>query len=80
MDAFGLPSYRVFNFKKEINFIKNEKVNHQKRQDNLHNFALNKKGGVIIIAQTVNKPELRKVGLIPGVAAYRLMRIAGDDK
>ena len=26
LDAFGLPEYKVFNFRKEMRFLKNERV------------------------------------------------------
>ncbi len=32
IDAFGLPAYKVSNFKKELDFIVNEKINNETKE------------------------------------------------
>lgn len=49
------------------------------RENNMKNFTLNKEE-VIIIAQTINSERLKSVGLVPGVAAYRMIRVSDEDK
>lgn len=75
LDAFGLPEYKTFNFKKELNFMKNERISAKKKEKQIEDFILNK-DDVIIIAETHNDNRLYDVGLIPGVAAYRLSSVS----
>ncbi len=37
------------------------------------------KQDVIIIAKTVDDPRIEKVGLVPNIVAYRLLRISKPD-
>ena len=48
------------------------------KKSNIQNFPLNK-DSVIIIAETINDSRLEKVGLIPGFAAYRLLKVGQSD-
>lgn len=79
LEAFGLPAYRCFNFRKELNFLKGEQIEKEKKKEKINNYAINK-SNVIIIAKTIDDPRVRKVGLVPNYAAYRTLRITKPEK
>jgi hypothetical protein len=39
-----------------------------------------KKTNITIIARTVNSNSIRNVGLIPNIAAYKIIRISADNQ
>ena len=53
LDAFGLPAYKVFNFRKELRFLKEEKTDMSTKQSNIEKLPLNNPNA-IIIAKTID--------------------------
>lgn len=54
--------------------MKNERISAKKKERQIEDYILNK-NDVIIIAETHNDKRLREdVGLVPGVAAYRMSK------
>ena len=78
LDAFGLPVYAVYNFRKEIRFLKQEHLPVDKKIENIARCAMNNLKA-IIIGKTVDSAEIEKVGLIPGQAAFRIMQYGEDE-
>ena len=50
LNAFGMPSYRVFNFKKELEFLEKERIPREKMAENIKYFSLNNERAEIVAA------------------------------
>lgn len=71
LEAFGLPEYRLFNFRKEFKFLAEERVPEADKKEKINAFTMYDKD-VILIARTVNSKAVKAVGLVPNAAAYRI--------
>ena len=67
--AFGLPAYKVSNFKKELDFIENERITGEEREKKLGNLRLNR-DNVIIIGKTRDSSKVPEMGLPRNRAAF----------
>jgi hypothetical protein len=75
LDAFGLPAYELHNFRKELQLIKAKTLSETRQRHRLQNITLNKTNA-LIYAKTINDPRVEKVGLIPNLAGYRILRLS----
>lgn len=77
IDAFGLPSYKYFNFRKELRFLKDEKLPGDEKDEKLKHYPLNSKN-LEIIASTPHSNSLKNVGLVSNRAAFRIFPLDTD--
>lgn len=77
--AFGMPGYRVIQYKRDFEFFRDERVSKEMREDRVSKVSL-RRPNISIIAKTKNSSKIRDIGLIPNTLGYRIQHVDTDRR